>query len=90
MDEVAEAMRTAVGSQELALRMKLGNDGFEEWKKTTAAVENAQLLNTIHGANLTKAQAAYVDAKSSFWSALAFAVVVLALCGVGVLIWVVA
>ena len=88
MDAVSEAMRTVVGSQELALRMKLGNDGFETWMRRDDQLQEAQIGGAIwdaaykrHSATLVEAQVKYVGAKASLWSALAFATVIATGCG---------
>lgn len=85
MQEVADAMATTIGSQELALRMKLGNDDYVAWKTRSDSIENAAVSGAIwdaafkrHNADLVQQQCRYVTSKAQFWSSFAVAIVIMA------------
>lgn len=89
--------RVTMGTDELALRNKLGDDGYEEAAKragTRAVLEDGQLAAVVDqlqaSAKLTKAQAALVDARRGFWSMCVLAVFAGTCCGVAEFVrWVV-
>lgn len=85
---VAAGMATEVGSQELGLKMKLGNAGYEEWKRRSDSIEDSAVSAHIweaafkrHAAELQNQSGRYVGAKASMWSAVALAIFTGTLCG---------
>lgn len=84
-----ESDKVLMGTDELALRNRLGDDGYEATVKraaTRAVLEDGLLRSSVDQsqatAKLTKAQVAYVEAKRGFWSMLSLAVLAGTCCGV--------
>lgn len=78
-----------MGLDEIALRSKLGDAGYEDLKTRQDLLNAHQVEQSAANVaasqaavELSKAQAAYVRAKTSWWSALTLAVLVLVVGGV--------
>lgn len=81
--------RVARGLDELTLRNKMGDTGYEDYKRRTDAAADASVLDAIRHADQTAATATQLtalanvlDAKAAFWRLLAFAVFAGTCCGV--------
>jgi hypothetical protein len=78
---------TAIGSDEAALRAKLGNDGYELWKSHDQRLAEAKVADTEARCEQTIASTRYVMAKGTFWKSMAFTSSLAALTGLGWSIW---
>lgn len=88
INRAAEALTTAIGTDETLLRQKLGNEGYEEWKRnqevglsldvlTRSSLVEMQLAN----ARVQTAHAKLAEARATFWFFLSLAVLVGTVCG---------
>lgn len=89
MQELANAMATTVGSQELALRMKLGNDDYDAWKRRSDSMEEAAVRGAtwdsslkMHNAEIQRQQAQFISAKAAFWRTVTAGALLAIGCGV--------
>ena len=100
-DEARRALDTAIGSAETELRQRLGNAGYEDFKRRNDALCEYQLESCRASVKLAEAQVVaaeiageiavrqvdYVMARAWFWRAISFAIAVAALLGLAWSIW---
>jgi hypothetical protein len=86
-DEIQRQMRTAVGTNEAALREQLGNEGYEAAEKRWNEVAEAGVESAKATAQLNMAQVSYVTMKAAFWAALSLAILAAGLGGLAALVW---
>jgi hypothetical protein len=97
MREIGEALSTAIGTEEIALKRKYGNDAYEDLKTRQFAINWLQVgearLSNDRIEAMTKqllADEKKMLAKAAFWQALAFMVTVATIVGLaGFVVWVV-
>lgn len=82
LEAAAAALQTTVGSDETALRAKLGNEGYERWKREHDELTRSQLDHHHATVSTSWGQASYVQAKARFWDMLSIAVIAGVGCGV--------
>ncbi len=87
LDEAAAFLATAIGSDEATLRGRLGNDGYEKYKADEARLTEIRIRDADVHVEQHAGSTRYINAKGTFWKAMAFAVSVSAVTGVGWSIW---
>lgn len=78
-----------MGTDEITLRNKLGDEGFERWRKAQDELDRNQVAQSyaktlveMHNATLLERNFGYVAAKAWFWNCLGLSVFVGTCCGV--------
>lgn len=86
-----------MGTDELAMRNRLGDAGFEAWRTRQSLLDDYQVatsaatvLQAGRLADVVRAQAVHTSARAAFWLVLTVSVAVLTLCSAALLVWVMA